>query len=105
MVIAAVAAGRGPVLHGLAWRPLAGAGMVSYGLYLWHLPILLAVRSVGLLPEPFAPRLAVVLTLSFLAAWLSWRFVEQPAIAWSHRRVGHRGRAVSPAPATATAGS
>ncbi len=90
LLIAAVAAGRGPVLHGLAWRPLAGAGIVSYGLYLWHLPILLAVRSAGLLPEPFAPRLAVVLVLSFLAAWLSWRLVERPAIAWSHRRVGHR---------------
>ena len=63
-------------------------GVVSYGLYLWHLPILLAVRSAGLLPEPFVPRLAVVLALSFLAAWLSWRLVERPAIAWSHRRVG-----------------
>ena len=53
LVIAAVAAGRGPVLRGLAWRPLAGAGIVSYGLYLWHLPVLLAVREAGLLPEPF----------------------------------------------------
>ena len=57
LVIAAVAAGRGPVLRGLAWRPLAGAGIVSYGLYLWHLPVLLAVREAGLLPEPFVPRL------------------------------------------------
>lgn len=92
LVIAAVAAGRGPVLHGLAWRPLAGAGVISYGLYLWHLPILLAVRSAGLLPEPFAPRLGVVLGLTVLAAWLSWRFVERPAIAWSHRRAGTAAR-------------
>lgn len=111
LVIGAVAAGRGPVLHGLAWRPLAGAGVISYGLYLWHLPILLAVRSAGVLPEPFIPRLAVVLALSFLAAWLSWRLVERPAIAWSHRRVARRaqparergGARARPASATADA--
>lgn len=97
LLIGAVAVGRGPVLRGLAWRPIAGAGIVSYGLYLWHLPILLAVRSAGLLPEPFVPRLAVVLTLSCLAAWLSWRLVERPAIAWSHRRVGQRPHTRAPA--------
>ena len=105
LVIAAVSAGRGPVLRGLAWRPLAGAGIVSYGLYLWHLPVLLAVREAGLLPEPFVPRLVVVLVLSLLAAWLSWRLVERPAIAWSHRRVRRRALRLSPAPATAGAGA
>jgi peptidoglycan/LPS O-acetylase OafA/YrhL len=100
LLIAAVAAGRGPVLSGLAWRPLAATGLVSYGLYLWHLPILIAVRSAGLLPEPFAPRLAVVLGLSLLAAWASWSLIERPAIAWSHRRVERR-RARRPAGAPA----
>jgi len=105
LVIAAVAAGRGPVLRGLAWRPLAGAGIVSYGLYLWHLPVLLAVREAGLLPEPFVPRLLVVLTLSFLAAWLSWRLVERPAIAWSHRQARRRVQRIAAAPAAASARS
>lgn len=106
LLIAAVAAGRGPVLHGLAWRPLAATGLVSYGLYLWHLPILIAVRSAGLLPEPFAPRLAVVLGLSLLAAWTSWALIERPAIAWSHRRVERRRarmRVGTPAPKPARA--
>jgi peptidoglycan/LPS O-acetylase OafA/YrhL len=101
LVIAAVAAGRGPVLRGFAWRPLAGAGIVSYRLSLWPLPVLLAVREAGLLPEPFVPRLAVVMTLSFLAAWLSWRLVERPAIAWSHRRASRRARVPVAAPAPA----
>jgi peptidoglycan/LPS O-acetylase OafA/YrhL len=86
LVIGAVAAGRGRVVHGLGWRPIAGAGLISYGIYLWHLPLLLAVRKAGLLPEPFVPRLAVVLALSVLLGWLSWRLVEGPAIAWAHRR-------------------
>jgi peptidoglycan/LPS O-acetylase OafA/YrhL len=105
LVIAAVTAGRGRALRTFAWRPLAATGVVSYGLYLWHLPILIAMRGAGLLPEPFVPRLAVVLGLSYLAAWLSWRFIERPAIAWSHRRV-RRGReraagAAAPQPAAA----
>ena len=50
------------------------------------------MRSAGVLPEPFVPRLAVVLGLSVLAGWLSWRLVERPAIAWSHRRVARRAR-------------
>lgn len=92
LVIAAVAAGRGPVLHGLAWKPLAGAGVISYGLYLWHLPLILVLRSAGVLPEPFVPRLLMVLAVSALAGWLSWKLVERPAIDWSHRRVARRSR-------------
>ena len=61
----------------LSLKPLIAIGRVSYGLYLWHFPIMLAVQ----------PRLwwlniwlsiAVVFALSFAAAWLSWRVVEMP---------------------------
>jgi peptidoglycan/LPS O-acetylase OafA/YrhL len=96
VVIGAVAAGRGRVVHGLGWRPLAGAGMISYGIYLWHLPLLLVVRKAGLLPEPFAPRLGVVLALSILFGWLSWRLVERPAIAWAHRRTARPALPAAP---------
>lgn len=90
LLIAAVASGTGVTVRALAWRPLAFLGLVSYGLYLWHLPLILVLRQAGLLPEPLAPRLLVVLALSTLLAWLSWRLLEEPAIRWSHRRVGRR---------------
>src|SRR5439155_6609252 len=38
LVIAVAAEGRGPTVKWLCWRPLAYAGLVSYGLYLWHVP-------------------------------------------------------------------
>lgn len=88
LIISAAAGGRGAVVRGLAWRPIAAAGVISYGIYLWHLPLLLVTRQAGLLPTAFVPRLAVVLGLSLLAGWISWRLVERPAIAWSHRRAG-----------------
>ena len=69
----------------LAWRPLAWCGLVSYGLYLWHVPVLLVLRAAGLLPLSVAGATLVALPVSLLAGWLSFRFVEAPAIAWSRR--------------------
>jgi peptidoglycan/LPS O-acetylase OafA/YrhL len=99
--LVAVAAARPPAL--LAWRPLAWCGAVSYGLYLWHVPVLLALRGHGLLPA--SPWLAalVALPVSLLLAWASWRAVERPAIAWARRTrvfgANRAGRAPAPAPA------
>ena len=53
LIVAAAAGGRGPAMGWLRWRPLAGVGVVSYGLYLWHLPLLLVLRDAGALPEPW----------------------------------------------------
>lgn len=62
-------------------RPMAWIGEISYGLYLWHWPIILAVTSpVGIfasLPDPVglsAERLA----LTFGIATTSYYLVEQP---------------------------
>ena len=61
-------------------------GEVSYGVFLWHVPLLLVLRGHGLLPLSVGGAVAVGLPLALLAGWLSWRFVELPAIAWSRRR-------------------
>ena len=82
-VLICLAATRPP--RALSWRPLAWCGLVSYGLYLWHVPILLVLRANDLLPLSVPGATAVGLPLSLLAGWLSFRFVEAPAIAWSRR--------------------
>ncbi|HVP02287.1 MAG TPA: acyltransferase [Solirubrobacteraceae bacterium] len=82
--IVAVAATRPP--RALAWAPLAWVGTISYGLYLWHVPVLLVLRADGLMPVSPLGAFAVALPVSLLLGWLSWRFVEAPAIAWSRRR-------------------
>jgi len=80
LLIAAAALGSGPAVGWLAWRPLAALGTASYGLYLWHLPLLLSARHAGLLPAALGPRLLVVLALTIPVAAASWRWVERPCI-------------------------
>ncbi|MEX0426032.1 acyltransferase family protein [Nocardioides sp. DS6] len=45
LVLAAVVTGRGPVTRLLSWSPLRRTGLVSYGLYLWHWPVLVLLRA------------------------------------------------------------
>lgn len=80
---AATAAGRARILGS---RPLSQAGVWSYGLYLWHVPVLVWLRSKGLLPGDALPALAVALPPSLALAALSWRYVEGPSIAWARQR-------------------
>jgi peptidoglycan/LPS O-acetylase OafA/YrhL len=81
--IVALAATRPP--RALAWRPLAFTGLVSYGLYLWHVPVLLVMRAGGLLPMSTFGAMLTALPVSILVGWLSFRLIERPAIAWSRR--------------------
>jgi peptidoglycan/LPS O-acetylase OafA/YrhL len=74
----------------LASRPLAGVGIVSYGLYLWHVPVLLWLRARGLLPMHPAGALAVGGSVSLAVAAVSWRTLESPAIDWARGRSRRR---------------
>jgi peptidoglycan/LPS O-acetylase OafA/YrhL len=77
----------------LGLRPLLWIGALSYGLYLWHWPIYVVVTpermgfdGIGLL--------VLRIALSFAAAMLSFRFVENPIrfrAVWAR---GRRGAAV-----------
>lgn len=69
----------------LQFRPLVWAGGISYGLYLWHVPVLLVLRANGLLPLNPWGATVVALPVALLLGWLSLRLVEQPAMAWSRR--------------------
>ena len=65
-----------------SWPPLTQAGRfgdVSYGVYLYAFPIQQCVHALapGL---GFVTSLAMVAVLTLAAGWLSWRFVEEPAL-------------------------
>lgn len=62
----------------LASRPMVFIGLLSYSLYLWHWPVLAAlrVRSASIYLDITAAFGAILLT--FILAGLSWRFVERP---------------------------
>ena len=74
----------------LSWRPIVFVGLISYSLYLWHWPVVVA-RSMGILggmstitssTSALLPRhrsdVLLEAALSFVLAVLSWRFVERP---------------------------
>ncbi len=56
--------------------PLVRIGDVSYSWYLWHWPLIVAVPVVS--PNAGPGAIALAVGLSYLAAELSYRFVEQP---------------------------
>jgi peptidoglycan/LPS O-acetylase OafA/YrhL len=101
------ALGFAAVIWGIAARPgrllssppLRVLGTLSFGIYLWHMPVLYALQLHDRFPERFLPAVAWVLPLTFALAIASWFGIEKPAIAWS-------GRALRPQrprePATST---
>ena len=59
------------------WRPLTMIGKVSYGLYLWHMPIfVLFGRHVTSGSRPL--RLLIGIILASVVTSLSWFFIEKP---------------------------
>jgi peptidoglycan/LPS O-acetylase OafA/YrhL len=63
--------------RGLAWRPLVAVGLISYGTYLWHWPLLVFVR-ITLAEDPALIWRLALMTVALGLGWASWRFVEQP---------------------------
>lgn len=61
----------------LSSPPLVWIGKISYPLYLWHWPVLVYFRYLHI-SEPPAHLLALALGLSFLLAWVTYRWVEEP---------------------------
>ena len=60
----------------LSQRILVGIGLISYSLYLWHQPLFsfLRLKWIG---EPPAVAFAIAIVLTFVLAYLSWKYVEQ----------------------------
>lgn len=76
---------RGMIARLLAWRPLVWLGTISYGVYLWHWPIFLALNGertgwsgIAL----FAARCAATVAV----ATASWWLIEQPIRRWRPTR-------------------
>ncbi|MSU89090.1 acyltransferase family protein [Rhodobacteraceae bacterium 2CG4] len=61
----------------LSARPLVGIGLISYSAYLWHQPLLAALRLSDARPPSEAMLLAAA-ALALLLGWATWRLVEQP---------------------------
>jgi peptidoglycan/LPS O-acetylase OafA/YrhL len=95
---------------GFATGPFAGYtaswGDVSYGLYIWHFPVLQCLIDIGwfgLHRQWLLPAAAIVTTV---LAFASWRLVERPSLQRrNHYRAADTHAVSPPSPGAATAAS
>jgi peptidoglycan/LPS O-acetylase OafA/YrhL len=77
LVVAALAHPASRLGAALGWGPLRWIGVRSYGIYLWHFPIIVLTSPSG--PhEPDLLRDALQVGVTFAVAALSWHYIEEP---------------------------
>jgi peptidoglycan/LPS O-acetylase OafA/YrhL len=81
-VIASLVMAPAPTLLGRALRTrvVLGLGVISYGVFLWHFPVMDALQMTPLWTSE-ATNFALVVTLTVALAIASWRLVERRALA------------------------
>jgi peptidoglycan/LPS O-acetylase OafA/YrhL len=71
----------------LSWSPLVYLGKISYGIYVYHVFIIVLVSPL-LVPYGMSEdhnvfgRIAILLALTLAVSSLSWHWIEQPFLAW-----------------------
>ncbi len=84
VLILAILDGKWAARHFFELKPLVALGMVSYGFYLWHLPVFFAIRYF----DPhwnYVVRVVVAICLTLGLTLLSWFLLERPLMKWSKR--------------------
>ncbi len=74
---------------------VAHLGRISYGVFLWHLPLMFAVRDLlgfSLFGGHFWVTLLATVAATVVVASVSWRFVEEPVQRWVRTRTRTRTR-------------
>lgn len=81
---------QGVVRHLLRLRPVVYAGVVSYGIYLWHITVMARLDRPGsfLAPVTFWSLAAWALAITLAVASVSWFALERPLQRWVRRGPG-----------------
>lgn len=76
LILSLEARGRQPLRTALSALPAVWVGKISYGMYLWHWPIIIALADRG--PQGDGPRSAMVIALTIAISALSYHLIERP---------------------------
>jgi len=68
----------------LAWKPIRAVGRVSYGIYLWHVPVFVFVQIRGDALPPLT-RLVIAWAATAVVVVFSWFCIERPFLALKPR--------------------
>jgi peptidoglycan/LPS O-acetylase OafA/YrhL len=93
-VVAATACPGSVVGTGLSWRPLRWLGVRSYGIYLWHYPVIVLTTPANSTED--LVRVAWQTAASIGLAALSWHFIEEPVRHGAIGRLWTRLRTATP---------
>jgi peptidoglycan/LPS O-acetylase OafA/YrhL len=99
LLVVGLCSDRHPDTRMLRTGPLVFLGTISYSFYLWHQWILFRLLEQDWIDAPTPYLLPMLLLVggvaSLITAWLSWRLIEQPCLAWGRSAFrgpsGHKG--------------
>jgi peptidoglycan/LPS O-acetylase OafA/YrhL len=91
LVVASVAHPATRVGRALGWGPLRWLGVRSYGIYLWHAPVIVLTSPANASPAFIRSALQVAASISLAA--LSWRYIEEPVRHGAVERLWAQARA------------
>ncbi len=98
--------GRSIYVRALEHRAMAWLGLVSYGIFLWQLPVLLALNDIGFndrFPRfQFPLTFAATLALTVVIAAISYYALERPLMRRVRRRLGSGSESVDQSGAHST---
>jgi len=78
ILVACICHPRGYLGHLLSLKPLSWIGKRSYGIYLWHYPVIILSTPVYEIGNPTYWRVGLQLLITFIIAEISYRFIEVP---------------------------
>jgi peptidoglycan/LPS O-acetylase OafA/YrhL len=84
ILVLAILQGRWFGTHLFKWKPFVMLGTVSYGVYLWHVPVFIAVwtHTKG---WDWPPQVALALAITAFFTAISWFLLEKRALQWKAR--------------------